>query len=172
MQVFCVFWGFLSPPVKLTLGKLCNTNKEQSQRSASKIHPDKTCDSWETERHIIITRELHPPILRHSASGGSVLLRLTSPVASPSSWQQQTWLRTRARGSLAACWGIICTSSWSPSNTLHWMTGGRHRSAKCRDLGATPDGNEFKSWHFEIKGKIYLPLVCQRHLRGWHIYCY
>lgn len=52
---------------------------------------------------------------------------------------------------LGACWGIICTSSWNPSNTLHWMTGGRHRSAKCRDLGATPDGNEFKHWHLEIK---------------------
>lgn len=35
---------------------------------------------------------------------------------------------------LGACWWIICTSSWTTSNTLHWMTGGRHRSAKCRDL--------------------------------------
>lgn len=38
---------------------------------------------------------------------------------------------------LGACWGIICTSSWTDSSTLHWMTGGRHRSAKHRDLASS-----------------------------------
>lgn len=68
---------------------------------------------------------------------------------------------------LGACWGIICTSSWTLSITLHWMTGGRHGSAKCRDLGAAADGNVLKCGYLEIKEYLCCSQVCQSHLKVW-----
>lgn len=93
-------------------------------------------------------KKLHAPIpqtetLREARCSSSVLLLFRCPHGNNN-------LAADARA-LGACWGIICTSSWTPSNTVHWMTGGRHRSAKCRDLCVTPDGDEFQHSHLEIK---------------------
>lgn len=128
-----------------------------------KIYPNETCSVRETDRHIM-TRKLYPPILKYSSPEeacycSSVPLLIRCPHGNNN-------LALDARV-LGACWGIICTSSWTPSSTLHWMTGGRHRSAKCRDWGATPDGNEFKQWHFAIKENLSRSPVCQSHLKVW-----
>lgn len=50
-----------------------------------KILQNDTCKVRETDT----TRKLYPPIVKYSTSGGSMLLRLSSPVALLSSWQQQ-----------------------------------------------------------------------------------
>jgi len=39
------------------------------------------------------------------------------------------------------------------------MTGGRHRSAKYRDLGAAADGNEFEYRHLEKKKYLFSSLL-------------
>lgn len=95
----------------------------------------------------LLTKKMHPgwknadnpppsiPIAEHCGRSASPL-RLSPPVASLSSWQQQRGCGCAGARAHTGGGGITCTSSWTGSSAVHWRTGGRHRSAKHTDLAS------------------------------------
>lgn len=95
---------------------------QRAEENSCSIFSRNNSKSPDRDKHS--ARPLHPAIMKYSAS--ALLLLLLCPHGNNNQ-------ASDARA-LGACWGIICTSAWIPPNSVYWMTGGGHRSAKRRDF--------------------------------------